>query len=107
MDDPLIEVEVTCPDAASAEAVARACVEDGLAACANIRPGLHSIYRWRGAVESEPEVGVTLKTRAALFEALCTAIARVHPYEVPAIVALPIRDASPAYAAWLRDETGG
>ena len=102
-----IEIEITCPDLASAEAVARACVEDGLAACANIRPGLQSIYRWQGAVEAEGEVGLTLKTRAALFDAVAEAVTRTHPYDVPAIVALPLVAVAPAYADWLRTETGG
>ena len=102
-----IEIEITCPDMASAEAVARACVAARLAACANIRPGLHSIYRWRGAIEAEGEVGLALKTRAALFEAVCAEVGRVHPYEVPAITALPLAAVAPAYADWLREETGG
>lgn len=104
MDD-LIEVVITCPDMASAEAVARACIEPGLAACANIAPGLVSIYRWRGAVERESEVAVTLKTRAGRFAELAAAVAAVHPYEVPAIVALPILRTSPAYGDWIRAET--
>ena len=102
-----IEIEITCPDMASAEAVARACVEAGLAACANIRPGLHSIYRWQGRVEAEAEVGLTLKTRAALFDAVCEAVRQEHPYEVPAIVAVPLVAVAPAYAAWLCEETKG
>jgi periplasmic divalent cation tolerance protein len=103
--DELIAVEVTCPDMASAEAVARACVEARLAACANIAPGIVSIYRWKGAVERAGEVGVTLKTRADRFAELAAAVRAVHPYEVPAIVALPVRETTADYGAWLRDET--
>ncbi|MGY6411558.1 MAG: divalent-cation tolerance protein CutA [Alkalilacustris sp.] len=103
----VIEIEITCPDMASAEAVARACVEARLAACANIRPGLRSIYRWQGAVETEAEVGLMLKTRTALFDRVVEAVARTHPYEVPAIVAVPLVAVAPSYAAWLRSETGG
>lgn len=102
-----IEIEITCPDAASAEAVARACVSARLAACANIRPGLRSLYRWRGHVEDAPEVSLTLKTRAALFDEVCAEVARVHPYEVPAVVALPMAAVAPSFADWLRAETGG
>ena len=105
--DTFIEVEITCPDAAVAEAVARACIGARLAACANIRPGLHSLYRWQGAVEEASEVALALKTRAALFDAVCEAVSEVHPYEVPAIVAWQLVGVSPAYAAWLRDETRG
>ena len=100
-----IEIEITCPDAASAEAVARACVGARLAACANIRPGLRSLYRWQGTVQDDAEVGLTLKTRAALFDAVCAEVVRVHPYEVPAIVAVPMVAVAPSFAAWLRAET--
>lgn len=103
----LIEVEVTCPDMAAAERVARSCVEARLAACANIAPGLRSLYRWQGRIEDEPELAVKLKTRAALFERLAAAVAAVHPYEVPAIVARRLVAATPAYAAWVLAETEG
>jgi len=107
MTDELIEVVVTCPDMVSAERVARAVLEPRLAACANIAPGLRSLYRWQGRIEDEGELAVTLKTRAALFGRLAEAVTAVHPYEVPAIVALPILRASEAYAAWILAETSG
>lgn len=105
MNEELIELEVTCPDMAAAEAVARAALEGRLAACANILPGLRSLYRWEGRIEDEPELVVRMKTRAALFDRLAAAVAAVHPYDVPAILALPILRASPDYAAWVVAET--
>lgn len=106
MED-LIEVEVTCPDMAVAEAVARACVAPGLAACANIAPGLVSIYRWQGAIEEAGEVAVKLKTRAGRFGEVVAAVRAVHPYEVPAILALPVRQTTADYGDWIRAETAG
>ena len=107
MSDALIEVEVTCPDMASAEAVARAALEARLAACANIAAGLRSLYRWEGRIEDEGELTVKLKTRAELFDRLAEAVAAAHPYDVPAILALPILRANGAYAAWVLAETEG
>jgi periplasmic divalent cation tolerance protein len=106
MDD-LIEVEVNCPDMAVAEAVARACVEPGLAACANILPGMVSLYRWQGKVERAAEVSVRLKSRAGHFAELAAAVRAVHPYEVPAILALPVRQTTADYGDWIRAGTGG
>ncbi len=105
--EPLIIVEVTCPDAGVAEEVARGCVEEGLVACANILPGVTSVFRWDGAVQAEAEVILLMKTRAARFEAVRAAVAARHPYEVPAILALPVAEACPAFADWVRAETGG
>lgn len=103
----MIEVEVNCPDAETARHIARAAVEAALAACANILPGVESIYLWQGRIETEPEVALRLKSRAERFDALCTLITRLHPYDLPAIVALPVLAANPGYGEWLREGTGG
>ena len=105
--EELLIVEVTCPDAEVAARIGRDCVGSGLAACANILPGVTSVFRWEGAVQTEPEVILLMKTRAGRFDALCTRVAAGHPYEVPAILALPVAAASPEFARWVRDETGG
>jgi periplasmic divalent cation tolerance protein len=84
-----------------AEAIARALVEERLAACVNVVPAVVSIYRWKGAVERDEERLLVIKTRAERFEALRRAIVARHPYEVPEIVALPLVGGHAAYLAWL------
>lgn len=98
-----IEVEVTCPDAASARRIARAALQGGLVACANILPGVESLFRWQGQVESEGEVLVRLKARFDGFEALSALILRLHPYDLPAIVALPVLASGPGHEDWLSE----
>jgi len=102
-----VDVMVTCPDRALAETIARACVGERLAACANIGAGISSIYAWKGAIEQADEVPLLLKTRAALFDALSARIRDLHPYEVPCIIATAMVAVEAAYAAWLEDATLG
>ena len=97
----------TCPDADSAEAIATALVNERLAACVNIVPGLRSIYRWEGALQRESEWLLLIKTVAARLDALKTRLPELHPYSVPELVALPIGEGLPAYLQWLAAETGG
>jgi periplasmic divalent cation tolerance protein len=103
---PLWEVEVTCPDIETARAIARAAVAARLAACANILPGVESHYRWQGEVQTDAEVLLRLKTAPALFMALSATICTHHPYDRPAISALPAVALGPGVAAWLSIETG-
>lgn len=101
----VVAVYVTFPDIATAEAIGRETVTAGLAACANLIPGMRSIYRWRGAIEEGDEIVGILKTRADLVDPLISAIEAVHPYETPAIVVLPIENGSEAYLDWINAET--
>ena len=91
----------TCPDASTAEAVARALVDERLAACVNLVPGVRSIYRWQDAVEQADEVLMVIKTTAANVDALTARVAQLHPYEVPEVIALEAEGVSDAYLAWL------
>lgn len=105
--DDLRIVSVTCPDEATALAIARLVVERRLAACANIVPGVRSVYRWMGEVNEENEVLVTMKTREDFVESLFTAIVANHPYQQPAIEVVALAGAGRGVAAWIRAETGG
>lgn len=105
--DDLRIVTVTCPDEATALAIARLVVERRLAACANIVPGVRSVYRWMGEINEESEVIVTMKTREDFVESLFTAIVANHPYQQPAIEVVALADAGRGVAAWIRAETGG
>ena len=103
MTDKLI-VLVTCSSMAEAQRIARGVVEGRLAACVNILPGVvHSIYRWKGKVESSRERLLLIKTSRKRLAKLRTAVERLHSYDAPEFVALPIAAASPAYLAWIEE----
>jgi len=100
-----IDIWVNCPDRATAEKIAEACIGEKLAACANILAPVSSRYRWKGAMESAEEIPLLLKTRAEHFDAVCETVRPLHPYEVPSITATVISDIDQHYADWLRRET--
>ena len=103
MTDKLV-VLVTCRSAKEAERIARALVEARLAACGNIlQSPVRSIYRWKGKVESAKEFLLLIKTSRRRFSELQTAIKRLHSYEVPEIIALPIAAGAEAYLSWLAE----
>lgn len=104
MKGPKLIVFVTCANRREAAKIARAIVEARLAACANILPGrLHSIYRWKGKVESARETMIILKTSRRRFDALRRKIERLHSYNTPEIIALPITIGARKYLAWIED----
>ena len=94
-------VLTTCPDKACAERIAQTLVEEGLAACVNILPPMHSIYRWKGKIEQATEQLLVIKSTVARFPAIRERIQALHPYELPEIIAVPIADGLPGYLAWL------
>lgn len=93
---------VTVPTAEAAAGLARTLVEEGLAACGNVVPGLRSIYRWEGTVHDEPEALLLLKTRAERFEALARRVVELHPYQVPEVLRLGVDGGNEPYLAWIR-----
>ena len=99
-------VLVTTPTPERAAEIARAVVEERLAACGNVVPGLRSIYRWEGKVQDNPEALLVLKTTRARFEALRDRVIALHPYQVPEVIALRVEAGSAAYLAWIAGETG-
>jgi periplasmic divalent cation tolerance protein len=92
----------TCPDEACAARIARALVEDRLAACVSRLPGLVSTYRWANDVQEDAEVLLLIKTRAEAVALLQARLVELHPYDVPEVIALDIADGLPAYLDWLR-----
>jgi periplasmic divalent cation tolerance protein len=100
-----IVVLTTCESLSQARTLARALVEQRLAACVNILPGATSIYRWKNAIEEAPEALLVIKSRRDLFPQLQAAIAHLHTYEIPEAIALPIVEGSEAYLQWLDRET--
>jgi periplasmic divalent cation tolerance protein len=93
------------PDRAAALALADELVERRLAACVNVLAECASVYRWQGRIETAAEVPVLIKTSAERYPALEQAIRELHPYELPEIVAVPIRGGLPGYLQWIADET--
>jgi periplasmic divalent cation tolerance protein len=97
----------TAPDKATAERIAEVLVEEGLVACVNLVPGLLSVYRWQGAVQREGEVLLVMKTQAPRMPRLKERLSAVHPYEVPELIAIPVRDGLEAYCRWVAEESTG
>ena len=103
MSDKIVVLS-TCGSAEEAASIARALVERRLAACVNIVPGVRSVYRWKGAVEEAGEWLLIVKSSQALFERLEEELRRMHSYETPEIVALPVVAGSASYLEWLSAE---
>jgi periplasmic divalent cation tolerance protein len=97
-------VLVTAPDAEAGGRLARTLVDEHLAACANLVPGVRSIYRWEGRVQEDDEVLLVIKTTAEREAALCERVSSLHPYDLPEVLALPAVGGSDAYRAWVRRE---
>jgi periplasmic divalent cation tolerance protein len=97
-------VLITVPDAETGAALGRSLVEERLAACVNVVPGVRSLYRWEGRVHDDGEALLVVKTRADRSAALAARIRDLHPYELPEVLELPAVGGSEAYLAWVRAE---
>ena len=97
-------VLITAPDEDAGATLARALVERRLAACVNLVPRVRSIYRWEGEVQDDGESLLVVKTRATRLAALESALAELHPYDVPECVALAPARVEAKYLAWLVGE---
>lgn len=91
----------TCPDKLTAEKIARFIVEQQLAACVNVLPSVTSIYRWQNAIEQADEVLLLIKAKASVYAELEQTIKANHPYDVPEIIALEIKQGLPSYLQWI------
>lgn len=105
-DQPVIAY-VTVPDRSTGRAIASALIDNHEAACVNIVPGLESVYRWQGQVETGFEQLLIIKTRQALLTTIDQRLAELHPDDVPERIAWPITDGLPAYMDWLVAQTNG
>lgn len=106
MDSQPLVIYCTCPDQATAERIAETLVDERLAACVNLVPGLTSIYRWQGQLQRDAEWLLIIKTRRTVYSLLEARLRELHPYEVPEIIALPIQAGSADYLDWIVDSTG-
>jgi periplasmic divalent cation tolerance protein len=104
--DALI-VFMTVPDVEAGAAIARVLVEEQLAACVNILPGVRSIYRWQGQINDDGEALCLIKTRAALYDRLRERAAALHPYQVPELLAVSPDAGNEPYLRWIADQVRG
>ena len=99
----LLAVMTTIDDSGRAETIARALVEQKLAACVQISP-IRSVYRWDGEVQDDPELRLLIKTTRDRYAAVEALLKELHSYDLPAVVALDIAAASAEYADWVASE---
>lgn len=102
-DSGVLIAFATFPDEETARRIAKELVELRLAACGNVVPRLHSIYRWQGKVEAADESLVVFKLDAARYPEFEQQLRALHPYDVPEIIAWPVQRGSPEYLAWVID----
>ncbi|MDE2308406.1 MAG: divalent-cation tolerance protein CutA [Xanthomonadaceae bacterium] len=105
MPDTVLLCYCSCPDAASARAIAAALVDERLAACVSRLPGASSTYRWQGVVTTDSEELLLIKTTARCFEELKARLLVLHPYAVPELIAVPVHHGHAAYLDWVRANT--
>jgi periplasmic divalent cation tolerance protein len=96
-----------CGSEEEARRVARALVEARVAACVNIIAGVHSVYHWEGAIQEASEWMLIIKSTRALFDSLAAELRRIHSYQVPEVLAIPVVDGDQDYLAWIDREISG
>ena len=95
----------TCPDRDTAQRIADALVDERLAACVNVLPGLRSVYRWHGAIERADEVMLIIKTVRERLEQVTARVVALHPNELPEVIAVEIAGGLAAYLDWVAEQT--
>jgi periplasmic divalent cation tolerance protein len=103
MGDETVLAFSTFPDADTARRVAREIVELRLAACGNILPQIHSIYRWQGKIESNDEALAIFKLSASRYLEFENRLRSLHPYDVPEIVSCQVDRGLPEYLRWVAE----
>ena len=100
----VVLVFCTCENEAEGEGIARALVQERLAACVNILPPVRSIYRWKNAIEDAREILLLIKSTEERLPALRDRIIALHSYQTPEIIAIPVAGGSDKYLSWLREQ---
>ena len=98
-----LEVRIAVPTPDEADRIAGLLVEEGLAACVQVVPGVTSVYRWEGQVERAAELLLLAKTTVDRFDRLVARVTELHSYDTPEVLAVPVARASEGYAVWLRE----
>lgn len=107
MAEEVLLVVSTFPDLESARKIARALVEEKLAACVNLLPQVESLYRWKGKIETANEVLAFIKTTIGKYQQLEQRLRALHSYEVPEIIALRPQEGLPDYLNWIVESVQG
>ncbi|KAF0928438.1 hypothetical protein E2562_003250 [Oryza meyeriana var. granulata] len=102
---PSIVVYVTVPNKEAGKKLAGSIISEKLAACVNIVPGIESVYWWEGKVQTDAEELLIIKTRESLLDALTEHVKANHEYDVPEVIALPIKGGNLKYLEWLKNST--
>ena len=105
--DGFIIIYCTTPDMECARSIAHYLVENNLAACCNLIPAVESIYRWQDKIVQDQEVLILIKTTSSQFQRIEQAVTDLHPYEIPEIIATPIREGSELYLDWIKTTLEG
>ncbi|MEJ2214323.1 MAG: divalent-cation tolerance protein CutA [Gammaproteobacteria bacterium] len=100
-----IVIYCTCPDIETAERISRLSVEQRMAACINMIPGITSIYTWDGNIQQDQEVLLVIKSTKDRFGDIQNLINDEHPYDLPELIAVPITESSPDYLEWIKQCT--
>jgi periplasmic divalent cation tolerance protein len=106
MTDKIVVLS-TCATEEEAAKLARVLVEARVAACVTMVPGVRSVYRWQGAIESAAECLLIIKSSRQLFEPLRKTLEEAHAYDVPELLAVPVVEGSANYLNWLEGQLGG
>jgi periplasmic divalent cation tolerance protein len=102
-----IVILITVGASAEATTIGRALIDEHLAACVNIVPGVRSLFFWEGKTQEAEEVLLICKSRLPLMDAVMARVRSLHSYSVPEIIALPVTAGLPSYLAWIRGSTNG
>ena len=105
MTDKIVVLS-TCATKKDAEKLARALLEERLAACVTVVPRVRSYYHWKGAIEETDEFLLVIKSSREMFAGISSALEKLHPYEVPEVLALPVVEGSANYLNWLQANVG-
>jgi len=103
--DDIVSVFVTCGSREAAEHIATTLVEERLAACVNVLPGVTSVYRWQGELTKDAEVALLAKCRASQAAVVSERVIELHAYDVPCVVVHPLVGGSPTFLDWVRSQT--
>ena len=100
-----IIVHVTVPSKTAGEKIANVLLNNKLAACVNIIPGVSSFYTWKNKINEDAELLLEIKTKSRLFNSLEEIVTKNHPYDVPEVIAFPMQFVSKSYGAWIEEHT--
>lgn len=104
MESQYIQVFVSCTSRSQAKSMVDSLLQDQIIACAQIMPKIESFYRWQGQIKRADECLLILKSKKDCFVAIESIVTKLHSYDVPEILAVPIVDGSTAYLNWINEQ---